>query len=162
MCISNLFWEEDDQCMMCQCTTQWWAGSLGWYAMTFGWMNVYFLNAVQHFPLATQTFAVRRNDHWIPKASIKIFYWLQSNTMKISVLLISSLRYLVCTLSPQLGCSVTRSSMFTFILSGQFFFSSKLTWGGSSSREACPLILGWCQGRDMVWWVGCIFGDSDL
>lgn len=100
ICTSDLFWEEEDQCMMYQRTTLWWADGLGWYATTFGWVRVYFLNAAQHFPLATQTFEVRRNDHWIPKASIKIFYWLQSNTMKISVLLISGLRYLVCTLFP--------------------------------------------------------------
>lgn len=130
MCTRNLFWEEEDQCVMCQGTTPWWARSLGWYAMTFGWMNVYFLNAVQHFPLATQTFAVRRNDHWIPKASIKIFYWLQSNTMKISVLLISSLRYLMCTLFPStwlLCYQIINVHIYSF--RSIFFFSTKLMWG---------------------------------
>lgn len=125
--------------MTYQCTTLWWADSLGWYAMTFGWVNAYFLNAVQHFPLATQTFAVRRNDHWIPKASIKIFYWLQSNAMKISVLLISSLRYLVCTLfsSTWLLCyQIINVHIYSF--RSIFFPSSKLTWGGAE---------GWGGGR---------------
>lgn len=128
--------------VMFQCISLWWADSLGWCAMTFGWMSTFWMP--YHFPLAKQTLAVRRNDRWIPKASIKIFYCPQSRNMKISVLLIPSCScYTWCVLfSSQLGCSVSRSSIITFILLGQLFFSSKLTWGDLPAEK---LVSTYCR-----------------
>lgn len=119
--------------MAYQCTTVWWADSLGWYAVTFGWMNVYFLNAVQHFLSSCHTDLCGQEEWPLNSQSIykNIFIGCKAMPWKYQCCLFLVLDTWCVLFSPQLGCSVTTSSMFTFILSGHFFFfSSKLTWRG--------------------------------